>query len=218
MCRVSAVNHPLQPPAPQLPFFCRQASRACPETDRNAVQPVRYSAIHRLHPRLRTGIGQASRMPQPSVSVIFRLVSKPCLNTCCAFRKTGLLPSATSHRLPTNCKPCSNSNAKYCKPPTPPCMDDIQHWFETRLLGLPQQRWLDYCTRGDAKKLSIRGLIGNLMASVCRHNWEPLGDCPLHPLPELPPAWWLATSDGGRCRTLHGSTGCGRAGRVKPPA
>jgi hypothetical protein len=75
--------------------------------------------------------------------------------------------------------------------PNAAVLDDIQHWFETRLLGLPQQRWLDYCTRGDAKKLSIRGLIGNLMASVCRYNWEPLGDCPLHSLPELPADWWV---------------------------
>jgi hypothetical protein len=70
-------------------------------------------------------------------------------------------------------------------------MDDIQHWFETRLLGLPLQRWLDYCTRGDAKKLSIRGLIGNLMASICRYDWEQLGDSTLNPLPALPSAWWL---------------------------
>lgn len=75
--------------------------------------------------------------------------------------------------------------------PNPAVMDDIQHWFETRLLGLPMQRWLDYCERGDAKKLSIRGLIGNLMTNVCRYDWERLGDIPLYPLPALPPDWWL---------------------------
>lgn len=74
--------------------------------------------------------------------------------------------------------------------PNPVVMDDIQHWFEARLLGLPLSRWLDYCTRGDTRKLSIRGMVGNLMTSICRHNWEYLGDCPLHPLPELPPEWW----------------------------
>ncbi|WP_028489733.1 nickel-dependent hydrogenase large subunit [Thiothrix lacustris] len=84
------------------------------------------------------------------------------------------------------------------KVPNPAVMDDIQRWFEARLLGLPLQRWLDYCTRGDAKKLSIRGLIGNLMTNVCRHDWEHLGACPQQPLPEQSFEWWrqrLAAAD-----------------------
>ena len=68
----------------------------------------------------------------------------------------------------------------------------IQQWFEVRLLGLPTQRWLDYCARGDAKKLSIRGKIGNLMARLCMYDWEPAGNITLHALPELGMDWWQA--------------------------
>jgi hypothetical protein len=79
--------------------------------------------------------------------------------------------------------------------PNPAVMDDIQQWFETRLLGLSLERWLDYCARGDTKKLSIRGKIGNLITSLCRYDWEPLGNTELHALPELPPTWWLERLD-----------------------
>ncbi len=76
--------------------------------------------------------------------------------------------------------------------PNPAVMDDIQHWFETRLLGLPTQRWLDYCIRHDVKKLSIRGKVGNLMTRVCANGWQELGNVKLHLLPDLEAAWWLA--------------------------
>ncbi|MEZ5453951.1 MAG: nickel-dependent hydrogenase large subunit [Thiothrix sp.] len=71
-------------------------------------------------------------------------------------------------------------------------LKDIRLWCESRLLGLPTQRWMDYCLRGDAKKLSIRGEIGNLMARLCRYNWELKGDAPLQPLLEFAPRWWEA--------------------------
>lgn len=77
--------------------------------------------------------------------------------------------------------------------PNQAVMDDIQHWFETRLLGLPTQRWLDYCIRHDVKKLSIRGKIGNLMTRICANGWQDLGNTELHPLPDLDTGWWLAT-------------------------
>ena len=76
--------------------------------------------------------------------------------------------------------------------PNPAVMDDIQHWFETRLLGLPTQRWLDYCIRHDVKKLSIRGKVGNLMTRVCANGWQELGNVKLHLLPDLATDWWLA--------------------------
>ncbi len=69
-------------------------------------------------------------------------------------------------------------------------LQEIRHWCESRLLGLPTQRWLDYCARGDAKKLSIRGEIGNLMARLCRYNWEAKGNVALHPLLEFAARWW----------------------------
>lgn len=69
-------------------------------------------------------------------------------------------------------------------------LQDIRLWCESRLLGLPTQRWLDYCARGDAKKLSIRGEIGNLMARLCRYNWEAKGNVALHPLLEFAARWW----------------------------
>lgn len=77
--------------------------------------------------------------------------------------------------------------------PNPAVRDDIQHWFEHRLLGLPTQRWLDYCIRHDVKKLSIRGKIGNLMTRICANGWQELGNTELHPLPDLDTDWWLAT-------------------------
>lgn len=76
--------------------------------------------------------------------------------------------------------------------PNPAVMDDIQHWFEHRLLGLPTQRWLDYCLRHDVKKLSIRGKVGNLMTRICANGWQELGKAELHLLPELEADWWLA--------------------------
>ncbi|MEB4590287.1 nickel-dependent hydrogenase large subunit [Candidatus Thiothrix sp. Deng01] len=79
--------------------------------------------------------------------------------------------------------------------------DEIRQWCESRLLGLPIQRWLDYCARGDAKKLSIRGKIGNLMSRLCRYDWEPVGKIALRPLPEFAIRWWeeKLTSTGAEC-------------------
>lgn len=69
-------------------------------------------------------------------------------------------------------------------------LKEVRRWCEYRVLGLPTQRWLDYCARGDAKKLSIRGEVGNLMARLCRYNWEPVGNSTVHPLLEFAARWW----------------------------
>lgn len=66
----------------------------------------------------------------------------------------------------------------------------IQHWFTTHLLGLPAERWLNYCAQGDANKLSVFGIVGNLIGVLRMQGWESIGNAPWQALPDLPPDWW----------------------------
>ncbi|MBU0656448.1 MAG: nickel-dependent hydrogenase large subunit [Gammaproteobacteria bacterium] len=72
-----------------------------------------------------------------------------------------------------------------------PVLASIRQWLEMHLLGMPIANWLEYCASGDVSILSNNGQIGNIVSSLRVSGWEKLGDCELHPLPELPSDWWL---------------------------
>ena len=72
-----------------------------------------------------------------------------------------------------------------------PVLASIRQWLEMNLLGMPIANWLEYCASGDVSMLSNNGQIGNIVSSLQVSGWEQLGDCTLHPLPELSADWWL---------------------------